>query len=83
MKPQEFDRIKEEKSHLISDAERDENGRLIRYVDGKKIYQSEEKTESDRRFNEACNLWRMRNKGKSKREEWMEEKRKLRIGDKR
>ena len=61
MKPQEFDKIKKEKRHLISEAERDENGRLIRYVDGKKIYQSEEKTEADRRFNEACNLWRMRN----------------------
>lgn len=76
MKLEEFDKIKEEKSHLISEAERGENGRLIRYVDGKKIYQSEEKTEADRRFNEACNLWRMRNKSKR------EEKRKLRIGDK-
>jgi len=72
MKPQEFDKIKQEKSHLISDAERDENGNLIRYVDGKKIIQSEEKTDADKRFNEACNLWRMRKKGKSKREEWME-----------
>jgi len=41
MKPEEFDKIKKEKSHLISEAERDENARLVRYVDGKKIYQSE------------------------------------------
>ena len=60
MKPKEFDKIKEEKSHLISETERDENGNLIRYVNGKKIIQCEEKTEADRRFNEACNLWRMR-----------------------
>lgn len=60
MRLEEFDEIKQEKSHLISEPERDKNGRLIRYVDGKKIYQSEEKTEADKRFNEACNLWRMR-----------------------
>lgn len=46
--------------HLISEAETDENGNLIRIVDGKKIIQKEEKTEADVRFNEACNLWRMR-----------------------
>ena len=60
MNLEEFDRIKKEKSHLISKAQRDENGKLIRYVEGKKIIQSEEKTEADRRFNETANLWRMR-----------------------
>ena len=46
--------------HLISDLQKDENGNDIRIVDGKKIIQIEEKTEEDRRLNNAINLWRMR-----------------------
>ena len=45
---------------LISDLQKDENGNNIRIVDGKKIIQIEEKTEEDRRLNNAINLWRMR-----------------------
>jgi hypothetical protein len=48
--------------HKIKDAYRDENGNLIREVDGKKITQIEEKTEEDIRLNNAINLWRMRSK---------------------
>jgi len=48
--------------HLISDLQKDENGNDIRFVDGKKIIQIEEKTEKDRKLNEAINLWRMRSK---------------------
>lgn len=46
--------------HLISELKTDEQGRQFRMVDGKKIYQIEEKTEYDRRLNESINLWRMR-----------------------
>lgn len=46
--------------HLISYLQKDENGNDIRIVDGKKIIQIEEKTEEDRRLNNAINLWRMR-----------------------
>ena len=48
--------------HLISDLQKDENGNDIRIVDGKKIIQIEEKTEEDRRLNNAINLWRMRSR---------------------
>jgi hypothetical protein len=48
--------------HLISDLQKDENGNDIRVVDGKKIIQIEEKTEEDRRLNNAINLWRMRSR---------------------
>jgi hypothetical protein len=48
--------------HLISDLKKDENGNDIRFVDGKKIIQIEEKTEKDRELNRAINLWRMRSR---------------------
>lgn len=48
--------------HKIKDAYRDENGNLIREVDGKKIIQIEEKTEEDIRLNNIINLWRIRSK---------------------
>ena len=48
--------------HLISDLQKDENGNDIRFVDGKKIIQIEEKTEKDRELNRAINLWRMRSR---------------------
>ena len=48
--------------HLISDLQKDENGNDIRFVNGKKIIQIEEKTDEDRRLNNAINLWRMRNR---------------------
>jgi len=50
------------KKHLISELQKDENGKDFRFVDGKKIIQIEEKTEADRKLNEAINLWRMRSK---------------------
>lgn len=46
--------------HLISELQKDEKGNDIRFVDGKKIIQIEEKTEKDKRLNEVINLWRMR-----------------------
>ena len=48
--------------HLISDLQKDESGNDIRIIDGKKIIQIEEKTEEDRRLNNAINLWRMRSR---------------------
>jgi hypothetical protein len=48
--------------HLISDLQKDENGNNIRIVNSEKIIQIEEKTEEDRKLNEAINLWRMRKK---------------------
>jgi len=48
--------------HLISELQKDENGNDIRFVDGRKIIQIEEKTDEDRRLNNAINLWRMRNR---------------------
>jgi hypothetical protein len=48
--------------YLISDLQKDENGNDIRFVDGKKIIQIEEKTEKDRELNRAINLWRMRSR---------------------
>jgi|TARA_R110000744_G_scaffold312476_1_gene419839 hypothetical protein len=60
MKPEQFDKLKETKSHLISDAFRDEENQLIRNVEGKDIKQIEEKTEADKKLNQAINLWRMR-----------------------
>jgi hypothetical protein len=48
--------------HLISDLQKDENGNDIRFVNGKEIIQIEEKTDEDRRLNNAINLWRMRNR---------------------
>jgi hypothetical protein len=47
--------------HLISELQQDENGNDIRIVNGKEIIQIKERTEEDRRLNEAINLWRMRN----------------------
>ncbi len=52
----------ESNKHKISEPFRNENGTLIRKVDGVEIIQIEEKTEADRKKNEAINLWRMRNK---------------------
>ncbi len=48
--------------HLISDLHKDKNGNDIRFVNGKEIIQIEEKTDEDRRLNNAINLWRMRNR---------------------
>jgi hypothetical protein len=48
--------------NLISDLQKDESGNDIRFVDGKKIIQIEEKTEKDRELNRAINLWRMRSR---------------------
>lgn len=48
--------------HLISELQKDEEGNDIRFVDGRKIIQIEEKTDEDRRLNNAINLWRMRNR---------------------
>jgi len=48
--------------HLISDLHTEEGGCQFRMVDGIKIYQIEEKTDEDRRMNNAINLWRMRNR---------------------
>jgi len=48
--------------HLISELQQDENGNDIRFVNGKEIIQIEEKTDEDRRLNNAINLWRMRNR---------------------
>lgn len=48
--------------HLISDLHTEEGGCQFRIVDGIKIYQIEEKTDEDRRMNNAINLWRMRNR---------------------
>ncbi len=60
----EFQTLEELKrnEHLISDLQKDENGNDIRIVDGKKIIQIEEKTEDDKKLNEAINLWRMRSR---------------------
>jgi len=46
--------------HKISEPYKNENGQLIREVDGKKIIQIEEKTPEDVAKNNAINLWRMR-----------------------
>ena len=48
--------------HLISELQKDEDGNDVRFIDGKKIIQIEEKTDEDRRMNNAINLWRMRNR---------------------
>lgn len=48
--------------YLISELKKDANGNNIRIVDGEKIIQIEEKTEEDRRLNNAINLWRMRSR---------------------
>lgn len=56
----DLDRVKAEKEYLISDAYKDENNNLIRIVNGKKTIQIEEKTEADKEFNIAANLFRMR-----------------------
>ena len=58
---EKFEELKRNE-HLIYDLQKDENRNNIRIVDGKKIIQIEEKTEEDRRLNEAINLWRMRKK---------------------
>lgn len=58
----DLNKIKAEKGDKISEAYIDENRNLVRIVDGKKIVQIEEKTEADRKLNEAINLWRMRRK---------------------
>ena len=52
----------EKNSHKISEAYNDENGNLIRKVDGVEIRQIEEKTDRQKRLNNAINLWRMRSK---------------------
>ena len=48
--------------HLISYLQKDEKENDIRFVDGKKIIQIEEKTKKDRELNRAINLWRMRSR---------------------
>ena len=48
--------------HLISYLQKDKKGNNIRFVDGKKIIQIEEKTKKDRELNRAINLWRMRSR---------------------
>jgi hypothetical protein len=58
----DLNKIKAEKGNEISEAYRDENGYLVRTIEGKEIKQIEEKTEADKRLNEAINLWRMRSK---------------------
>tara|TARA_R110002073_G_C9369913_1_gene572113 strand:+ start:952 stop:1131 length:180 start_codon:yes stop_codon:yes gene_type:complete len=52
----------EKNSHKIGKDYINEEGNLIRKVDGVEIIQIEEKTEEDRRLNNAINLWRMRTK---------------------
>ena len=52
----------EKNAHLISEPKRDENGNLIRVVDGKEIKQIEEKTQDDIDLNHRINLWRMRSR---------------------
>jgi len=52
----------EKNNHKISEAYIDENGNLIRKVDGVEIRQIEEKTDRQKRLNNAINLWRMRSK---------------------
>lgn len=56
----QLEEVKAEKGHLISDSFRDEQNQLVRNVDSKRIVQKEEKTEADRQFNIAANLFRMR-----------------------
>jgi hypothetical protein len=58
----DLNKIKAEKGAKISEAYIDENGNLVRIVDGKEIKQIEEKTEADRILNANINLWRMRRK---------------------
>jgi hypothetical protein len=52
----------EKNSHKISEVYNDENGNLIRKVDGVETRQIEEKTDKQKRLNNAINLWRMRSK---------------------
>ena len=52
----------EKNSHKIGKDYINEEGNLIRKVDGVEIIQIEEKTEEDRQLNNAINLWRMRTK---------------------
>jgi len=60
---EQLDRVsKMDVSGLISDLQIDENGNQVREVGGKKIIQIEEKTEADRKTNEAINRWRLRNR---------------------
>lgn len=47
-------------SDKIGDLQIDENGKQTREVNGKTIVQIEEKTEADRKLNEAINRWRCR-----------------------
>ena len=50
----------EKHKHKIGKKYRDEQGNLIRKVDGVEIIQIEEKTENDRRLNKIINIWRTR-----------------------
>ena len=52
----------EKNNHKISQPYNDENGNLIRKVDGVEIRQIEEKTDRQKRLNNNINLWRMRSK---------------------
>ena len=52
----------EKNSQKISEAYNDENGNLIRKVDGVEVIQIEEKTERQKRLNNTINLYRMRSK---------------------
>lgn len=52
----------EESKGLISEPNTDENGNLIRMVNGKKIIQIPETSEEAIRKNEIINNWRLRNK---------------------
>lgn len=51
-------------NNKLNDYEKDENG-YFKMINGKKIYQIEEKTENDKRINEAIDEWREHGKGLS------------------
>jgi len=43
----------------LNDYEKDDKGYYV-IIDGRKIYQVEEKTQADIDFNASCNAWRQR-----------------------
>lgn len=56
-------------NNKLNNYEKDENG-YFKIINGEKIYQIEEKTESDRKTNDAINSFRQRPKGQSM-SEWL------------
>ena len=44
----------------LNDYDTDDNGRFYKMIDGKKIYQVQERTQADRDFNDRVNEWRQR-----------------------